>query len=411
MKKISTSLTLGITLLSVVAITYFTHYMVTKIPHEIQYNIDVATPPKIDTSAMLPVLPVQTPVNPEVVKSVNAFDAITGLTPLMQAAIDSDVAGAKLLLESGANPNIPSANPDKDYALNIALFNGGKIGSIAVAHLLLANGSDVNAVDSRGLAPIHRVMMVTQPDDRWRLFEQLVARGAQMNAQAEDGSTMMHISVTMNDINWIRRVIQKYGQIINYNLKNKEGNTPLQLSTKLGHVSVNDSDSVGNELSKRPAYIGDNKDVRAADDLGRTGLLLATIRTDMQFVDVLTQAGADLAHQDNLGNGVMHYAVTNLEPEKFVAYLIEHKAPVNSANKLGQTPLFDVLRIRSHPTRLKVAQLLVDAESPIAHKDNDGKSVLDLATHFKDQDLVNLFKQTLEKRLSSQEPPQKKQKI
>lgn len=379
MSKRSTIITLGVALTSVMAITMFTHYVVTQIPQEIQFNIDAVV----------------------ALKDVNAFDN-TGITPLMRAAIDSDIERTKILLEKGANPNIASANADRDYALNFALVNGGKIGSLAVAQLLIDNGADVNVSDSRGLTPIHRIMMITQADNRWRMLEQLMQRGAQINAQAEDGSTMLHITASMNDIDWITRINKKYGQILNYDLKNKDGHTPVQLAVKLGHVSVLDADSVQNAMRKRPILIGDNEDARATDEYGRTGLQLAVIRSDMLFTQALLGEGstyispiADVAHQDQFGNTALHYAMTNLEPAIYVNYLLAKGAPVNVANKLGQTPLFWVFKIRSQPERYKVAQALINKGSPVANKDKTGQTVLDIAQQLQDEQLYNLFNQYL----------------
>ena len=181
-----------------------THYMLTQIPDEIHRNIDA-----VDSSI-----------------DVNAFDTVSGVTPLMQAAIDSDIERTKMLLEQGANPNIRSANADQDYAINYALLNGGKIGSIVVADILLASGADVHVTDARGMYPIHKLMFVTQPDNRWKVLNDLMARGANINAQAEDGSTMLHITVTNFDRDWIDRVNSEYGQILNYNIRDNKGRTP-----------------------------------------------------------------------------------------------------------------------------------------------------------------------------------------
>lgn len=93
--------TIAFSLAGMLVLTIATHFVVTQIPQEIKLNIDTTSP--ID---------------------VNAFDAVTGITPLMQAAIDSDYERTKMLLAAGADPNIRSANADQDYAINYALLNG-----------------------------------------------------------------------------------------------------------------------------------------------------------------------------------------------------------------------------------------------------------------------------------------------
>ena len=380
-------MTIVMSLSCVIGITLITNYVVTQIPNTIKSSIDVLS----------------TPVE------VNAFDA-RGITPLMQAAIDSDFERAKILLSQGANPNIRSASSDKDYALNYAIFNGGKLGSLAVAELLIANGAHVNLSNARGMAPIHFMMQITNADNRWKILNDLIEYGANINAQNEDGSTMLHITVTNWDNGWIDRINQVYGQIINYDIRDKRGRTPLDLAIELGHVSVNDAESVENSLRKRPTYIGDNRDVKAVDKFGRNGLQLATLRSDMRFVSELAKAGTNLGHQDDKGNTALHYAMINSDPEKFVRYLLQEKAPTNILNNAGESPLFWVTRIVSPVTRLLVAKALIDAGSPVANKNKEGKTALDVARAAGDQQLAELLRNTLMQRKKASQERIEKQK-
>lgn len=358
---------------SVLAITMITHYVITQIPDETKSNIDI-------------------PVD------VNAFDAFTGITPLMQAGIDSDYERAKLLLAQGADLNLRSANSDRDYAINYALINGGKMGSVAVAQLLIGAGADVNVKNARGMAPIHMMMFITQADSRAQILRELMNNNADINAQNEDGSTMLHITVTMNDWDWIRHLNTNYGQIINYNLRDNKGRTALDLAVELGHVSLNDADSIENELRKRPIYIGDNYDVKATDKEGRTGLQLAILRSDMKFVEGLVTHGAQLGHQDNSGKTALHYAVLNQNPIPFVQYLLAAHAPTNIADNQGDSPLMLVMHIRDLQKRHEVAKMLLEAGSPITHKNTAGKTIIDLAHAAGDNGLGNLIRAELEKR-------------
>ncbi len=402
MKKQSKIITILISLSCVIALTVATHYLLTQIPDELAQNIDAGSVP-VD---------------------VNAFDG-TGVTPLMQAAIDSDVERAKMLLNAGADPNIRSANADQDYALNYALLNGGKIGSLAIVKLLLAHGANVHVADSRGMQPIHKLMFAAQQDierplasntnvlagqnnnNRWEMLKELVKAGVDLNAQAEDGSTMLHITVTNFDRDWIDTINKEYGQVLNYNIKDNKGRTPLMLAQELGMVSVMNTESVENSINRRPAYIGNDFNVKAADKHGRTGLELALIRRDMEFVKGLAEHGADLSHQDEWGNTPMHYAVANAVSADYVRYLLSKKAPVNIANKMGQTPLFNVTSIMLDAVRSEVAQLLLDAGSPIAYKDSNGKSVIEYAV--RDTKLQELLSNALKERAKKQTPAEKNQ--
>jgi ankyrin repeat protein len=362
-----------------VALTMITHYVVTQIPNGLEENIDTSTPPT----------------------DVNAFDS-RGTTPLMQAAIDSDYERAKILIAQGADVNARSASVDQDYPLNYALVNGGKLGSLDVAKLLIANGADVNAANARKMTSMHTVMFVNNLEDRWEIFKDLMDHGAHINAQAEDGSTMMHISVTLWNDDWIKQLNSEYAQIINYGLKDNKGRTPWDLATERGTVSyIAGTQSVQEAIRIRPPYIGDDFNVTATDNYGRNGLMLAVLRSDMKFVDALVNRGTNLAAQDKKGNTALHYAVVTLDPQTYVSYLLEHKAPTNIANANGETPLFFVMKIFDLPTRHALAQLLIAAGSPVTNKNSAGKTITDLAVAARDKKLVEMIRQQIEKRATS----------
>jgi ankyrin repeat protein len=394
MNRINKLVTISVSLLGVIVITMITHFALTQMPDEIKRTIDV----------------------PEQSIDVNAFDAYTGLTPLMQAAIDSDLERTKILLSQGADPNIISANSDRDNALNIAVFNGGKLGSLAVAQELIAAGADVNAKNARGMAPIHFMMQITNAGNRAIILRDLMNNGARINAQNEDGSTMLHIAVTNLDYDWIDLLNREFGQIINYTVKDKQGRTPLDLALErglTGDISLG-TQSVENSLRNRPRFIGDNFDVRQTDEYGRNGLQLAVLRDDMKFVSGLLSHNPDLAHQDDLGNSVMHYAVLNLNPTQFIPVLLNAKAPVNIANNRGETPIFWIMKIRNRTLRNQIAKLLLNAGSPVTNKNTSGTSIIDLAAADNDTDLVDLLKQAItkkRKRLDQEEAEEPSKKL
>lgn len=378
MNRSSKIITIAASLSCVVCITMITHFALTQMPEEILRSID-ATAISID---------------------INAFDAFTGLTPLMQAAIDSDYERTKILLAQGADPNIVSANSDRDTALNIAIFNGGKLGSLGVAQELMQAGADVNAPNSRGMTPIHFMMQITNAANRRIILKDLMDRGAHINAQNEDGSTMLHITVTNLDYDWIDLLNQEYGQIINYGIKDNRGRTPLDLALERGLTGdINlGTQSVETSLRSRPTYIGDDYDVKKTDVYGRNGLQLAVIRDDLPFAQALLGHNPDLAHQDSLGNSVMHYAVLNINPIPTIKFLLAAKAPVNIANNFGEIPLFGVMRIRNKTLRKEIAQVLIDAGSPVVSKNNAGKSLMDFAFADNDRDLIAVIRNAIEKR-------------
>jgi uncharacterized protein len=153
-------------------------------------------------------------------------------------------------------------------------------------------------------------------------------------------------------------------------------------------------------LEKRPVYIGNDFDVKAADNQGRTGFQLAVIREDWKFITALADKGADINHQDLMGNTALHYAVVGIDPKKTVEYLLSKKALPNIANRRGQTPLMLVMNIANPSVRMAIARLLVEAGSPLAYKDSEGKTIIDLAATARDKPLVDYLGAALKARAS-----------
>lgn len=385
MNRLQKTITIFISLAVLITITLVTHKVTIGFSHELAYHIDVPA-------------------------DVNAFDH-RGTTPLMQAAIDSDYERAKLLIAQGADVNARSASPDKDYPLNYALVNGGKLGSLDVANLLIENGANPNAANARQMTAAHTLMFVANLDDRWKILQNLMKHGLHINAQAEDGSTMMHISVTLWNDDWIKQVNSEYAQIVNYNLKDNKGRTPLELARERGTVSaIAGTQSVEEAIKTRPRYIGDDYNVEATDTYGRNGLMLAVLRSDMKYVEELIKHKANVDAQDKEGNTALHYAVVTMNPETYVSYLLHHNASPNVINTEGETPLFWCLKIFNMPTRHTIAKLLLNAGSPLANKNKQGKTILELALTAHDKELAEMIQQEIQKRtLAGGIPTRRKQ--
>jgi hypothetical protein len=75
----------------------------------------------------------------------------SGFTPLFVAVSKLNVPIAKLLLESGSDPNIPGLYPLE----TIPLLYAASIGNMEMVNLLLAHGADITVKTSRGTTVLH----------------------------------------------------------------------------------------------------------------------------------------------------------------------------------------------------------------------------------------------------------------
>jgi ankyrin repeat protein len=121
-----------------------------------------------------------------------AWVDFTGQTPFLRAALSADVPLMRLLLASGADPNLATFNGTT--ALMAAAGVNWVIGQtysespkmwLDAVQLCLELGADVNAVNAMGLAPIHGAANRGSDD----IIEVLARHGAKLDIKDKEGRT------------------------------------------------------------------------------------------------------------------------------------------------------------------------------------------------------------------------------
>jgi ankyrin repeat protein len=116
-----------------------------------------------------------------------------GATPLMRASKVSDTTIIRLLLDKGADPNLRLRN--QTTALMIAASRAGRNPgpeqtTMDAISLMLAKGSDVNAVNDNGESALH--IAVGRGD---ALVRFLVERGAKLDLKDKAGRTPLDVAM------------------------------------------------------------------------------------------------------------------------------------------------------------------------------------------------------------------------
>lgn len=180
--------------------------------------------------------------------TVNEFDP-EGKTGLMWAIARADLPLVKAFVEAGADPTLHSRDDVGDTALHIACYSGSFYGEIPIIEYLINVKSlsdphkymvDVSARNKRGETPLLHATQISVIEERKKVMQWLVARGANINEQDDNGSTILHIAVNNKDDWGVQMLFDAFGDLINTNMVNKEGMTPQAYAWFLGFRDVSD---------------------------------------------------------------------------------------------------------------------------------------------------------------------------
>jgi ankyrin repeat protein len=182
-----------------------------------------------------------------------------GQTGLMFAAAAGKEEMAKQLIARGADINAISQDVDRNTPLHIAVNsssvprsynrienNTSVPGSYNIALMLIEKGAKVNIKNNLGQQPIHFIIQVSPSlpgsyEARLHLLQRLLDAGADINAQDDDGNTMLHLSVSIHDILWLEALLAKYGSILNKSLKTLQGKTAYDMARESNVNSPDDT--------------------------------------------------------------------------------------------------------------------------------------------------------------------------
>ena len=139
----------------------------------------------------------------------------------------------KELLKFGAIPKHDLNDDRGNTMLHIASFEG----NISLTQILLKHGADVNALDHRKQTPIYRAIASENLDGgKIEVIRELLKSGANVNVKDYDDFTPIHEAVFHDNIpEDVFQDILK--QCTDMNIKNCQGQTPLQMASEAGSES------------------------------------------------------------------------------------------------------------------------------------------------------------------------------
>jgi uncharacterized protein len=194
-----------------------------------------------------------------------------GDTPLHVACLHGQTAAAQLLIEAGADVNAKNS---------YGAFTPGDLGSVFSSSnhqdpvsLLSVHGVDAND-NKNGYTPLHLCLFAARHKE---LMQLLIAKGADVNAQASSGATPLFFAVLRDQPDDVKFLIDKGA---NVNLADAYGDTILDAALHLqygGMVQI---------------LVDHGADVNAKDQSEHRPLFYALQMDDHKWADVLKKHGA-----------------------------------------------------------------------------------------------------------------------
>ena len=255
-----------------------------------------------------------------------------GQYPLHFALADSEVAAAKVLIESGASVNATDING------LISLHTAASKNYSKMIQFLLANGADVNAKTKSGWTPLHYAAW-NNSDESAKL---LVADGADVNAKTNDSATPLH---------WA---------------------------------------AYGNAVDAAKLLIAEGADVNARDNGGYTPLHTAAFRYASSTTRVLLANGADVNAKNNDGYTPLHFVATSDNAVDKAKLLLANGADVNAKTIHYATPL----HCAASSDAVDAAKLLLANGANVRAKTRSGETPLGRAKEKGHTKLINLLQQS-----------------
>ena len=245
------------------------------------------------------------------------------LTPMALAVLSDQVKMVNSLRRAGVT--FDEAQPDKAPLLSMA----AAVGNLDLFNLILANGGDPQATDSKG----RTALMWAAAHGRPAIMQRLVSKGGRCDDRDNQSQTLLHLAADgateKNETNKQAVLALLLARPeTNANARNSKGQTALHVA-----CGGQSGEVVATLLRAKPRP---NLEIR--DNNGRRALHNAAESNNLIAVHELLKLGAQIEATDNMGNTslVMAAGTSALDAAE---ELLEHGANPNWQNANGASPL------------------------------------------------------------------------
>ena len=280
-------------------------------------------------------------------------------TPLAQAVILGHVTAVASLMTIGAN-TLPVNNDRAWTLLHLASMKGHE----DVINFLLASGGDVNAVDNKERTALHWAAF----SGHEKVIEFLLANGSDVNAVTQIGKTALHVAASSGHEKIIQCLLANGSDI---NAVDENRWTALHWAAHDGHEKA-----IG-------ILLANGSDVNAVDKHEWTALHWAAYSGHEKIIECLLANGSHVNAVDKEGSTALHLAAFSGH-EKVIRLLLANGSDIEAVDKIGGTALFTAIKRQ----KLGAVECLLQLDANLQAKDVDGKTPLDLAREYDEDEAI-----------------------
>ena len=212
-----------------------------------------------------------------------------GKTPVMIAAASGDAAAVAHLLDLGYSATASDKSGSGLTALEYAARNGNE----SIVKLLLANGADPGAVDSSGVAPLHKAVSFGHPRIVALMLDHQNSRSSRIDHNNQP--SILHLNRAAVNPN-LKTTAPKLSRHATHPGSNIE-QSPLHLAVFSGSsfATAGDASHCYNARQENvELLLAAGADPNLADQNGDTPLILAARNGDLATLARLRRAGGDV---------------------------------------------------------------------------------------------------------------------
>lgn len=273
-------------------------------------------------------------------------------------------------MDKTLSPSLSSSSSSAVKIIDEELIKAINEGNINRMKKCILEGANVNAIDNNGCP----ALILSIQKSHIEIVKQLILNGVNINAPTKDGWTGLMWAINEGQNRYLEIIKQLILNNANVN-DSKDGKTILMLAVKKGNIDF------VNELIKAKA------DVNAINNDGVTALIIAINNGYIEIANQLILAGTNI-NIVSLNHGTALIQAVLGGHTEIVIQLILREANINASNKDGWTALI----FATNKRQIEIIKLLIVARVNINAKSKDNKTALRYAVEWGYNDISDLLR-------------------